>query len=65
MFKIKLRPSQNHVCQGYFCQDHVCQDQVYQEHVYKDHVFQNHVCHIKTMFVKGQDHVFFLKISSI
>ena len=43
MFKIKSRPSQNHVCQ-----DQVCQD----------HGFQNHVCHFKIMFVKTMSFFF-------
>ena len=38
VFKIKLRPFQDHVCQDQVCQDHVCQDHGFQDHVSQDHV---------------------------
>ena len=45
LFKIKLRPSQDHDCQDQVCQDHVCQDHGFQDHVSQDHVFLSRPCH--------------------
>ena len=44
IFKMKLRPCQDHVCQDHVCQDHVCQDHVCLDHVCQVHVCQEHVC---------------------
>ena len=42
---MKLRPSQDHVCQDQVFQDHVCQDHGFQDHVSQDHVFLSRPCH--------------------